>query len=61
MTNLDVLTSITTLLNDRMVLNQNQQQAIYAAVQLKVAAGGPSNKEEEVRQALGETQGKVKQ
>ena len=60
-TNLDVLTSITTLLNDRMVLNQNQQQAIYAAVQLEVAAGGPSDKEKEVRQALGETQGKAKQ
>lgn len=49
-TNLDVLTSITTLLNDRIILNQNQQQAVFAAVELEVAAGGPANKSQDVKQ-----------
>jgi len=49
-TNLDVLTSINTLLNDRIILNQNQQQAVFAAVQLEVAAGGPTNKSPSAQQ-----------
>lgn len=49
-TNLDVLTSITTLLNDRVILNQNQQQAVFAAVELEVAAGGPTNKSSGLKQ-----------
>ncbi len=57
-TNLDVLTSITTLLSDRIVLNENREQAIYAEAQLEVAAGGPSNKKEEVKAALEENSAK---
>ncbi len=51
-TNLDVLTSITTLFNDRLVENQNREQAIYSQAQLDVAVGGPKDKKEELKSAM---------